>query len=270
MKKSIILFYYILAVSTLQAQSVSTLMGARAQGMGYSSSTLFDSWAIFNNVAGMAKITQSTASFTYDLRSAIPGANRTAMAMAIPSKFGVFGGGVFRFGDDVYSESILSAGFSNQLGLAALGVKINYIQYRAEGFGSKGVFTVNFGGIAELTPNLSVGAFITNINQPKLSEDGDRLPTLLTAGLAFIPTEKVIITTELEKDLDYDATWKLGAEYFFHSKFCARTGFNVQPNASYFGLGFKTTRFIIDYALQYSTILNFSHQASINYQFSKK
>jgi hypothetical protein len=270
MKQFYILLLFALPAHVAPAQSVSTLMGARAQGMGYASSSLFDTWGVFNNIAGTAKLTQATVAFAYDLRTAIPGANRTALAVAVPMKLGVIGGGVFRFGDDLYSESILSAGFSNQLGLAALGVKVNYIQYRTEGFGSKGVFTLNAGGIAELTPNLFIGAYITNINQPDISSDDDRLPTLLTVGISFRPTDKVFIATELEKDLDYDATWKMGVEYAFHTKFCARTGYNIGPNASFFGLGFKTTKFFLDYALQYSTLLNFSHQASVSYQFSSK
>ncbi|MBL7844845.1 MAG: hypothetical protein KF846_02065 [Cyclobacteriaceae bacterium] len=251
-------------------QSVSTLMGARANGMGYASSSLFDEWGIFNNVAGMAKTDQPTAVFAYDLRPLLPGANRIATAISWPVEFGVFSGGVFRFGDDLYNESLLSAGFSNQFGLAALGIKLNYIQYQAEGFGTKGVFTINFGGIAELTPNLFIGAYITNINQPKLSIDEDRVPTLLTAGLSFKPTDKIIIATELEKDLDYSTNWKTGLEYIFHKKFCARTGFNLQPNAAFFGLGFKTNKFMLDYALQHSINLSLSHQASVNYVFIKK
>jgi hypothetical protein len=270
MKQFYILLLFALVAHIVPAQSVSTLMGARAQGIGYASSALFDTWGIFNNIAGTAKHAEATAAFAYDLRTAIPGANRTALALAIPMKLGVISSGVFRFGDDLYSESILSAGFSNQLGLAALGVKVNYIQYRTEGFGSKGVFTLNAGGIAELTPNLFIGAYITNINQPDISSDDDRLPTLLTAGISFRPTDKVIIATELEKDLDYDVTWKMGLEYAFQTKFCVRTGYNIGPNASFFGLGFKTTKFFLDYALQYSTLLNFSHQASVSYLFSKK
>lgn len=261
---------FLISCLLCNGQSISTLIGARAQGMGYSSASIFDSWAIFNNVAGLAKIDQTSASFTYDVHNTLPGANRAAAAFSIPTKYGVAGGGVFRFGDDVYSEGILSAGFGNQFGLAALGLKVNYIQYRAEGFGTKGVFTLNFGGIAELTPKLFLGAYITNINQPKISEDGERLPTLLNAGIGFKPTDKVFITTELEKNLDYDAAWKLGAEYYFHSKFCARTGFNIGPDAAFFGLGFRTTKFFIDYALQHSTVIQFSHQASVTYQFKTK
>jgi hypothetical protein len=252
---------------TARGQSVSTLMGSRAQGLGFTTASLYDTWGIFNNVAGVAKTTQTSASFAYDARPQLVGANRTAAALLIPSNLGVAAVGVFRFGDDVYSESLLTAGFSNQLGIASLGVRINYIQYRAEGFGSKGVFTIGFGGIAELTPELSVGAYITNINQPEVSMDGDQVPTLLNLGFAFTPTEKVFIAAELEKDLEYRPTWKMGGEYQFHPKFSARTGFNLYPNATFFGFGFKSTKFHFDYALQYSTALMFSHQASVNYQF---
>lgn len=259
----------ILLICTLvKAQSVSTLMGARAQGIGYASAALNDTWGVFNNIAGIATLKQPSVAFTYDLRAALPGANRAAATIAWPIKAGVLGGGVFTFGDALYSESIITAGFSNQLGLASLGVKVNYIQYRAEGFGTKGVFSINFGGIAELTPNLSVGAHITNINQPKLSIDKDRLPTILTAGIAFKPTENVFIASEIEKNIDYKPTWRMGLEYLFHKKFCARTGYSIQPNTSYFGMGFKTNRFTIDYAIQYSSQFQFGHQATATYLFT--
>lgn len=244
-------------------------MGARANGMGYASSSVFDTWGVFNNIAGIATVEYTSAAFTYDLRPALIGGNRTAAAFALPTDFGVAGLGVYRFGDNLYNEHIVSAGFSNRFGLASLGVQVNYIQYQAEGFGSKGVVSLNFGGIAELTPQISVGAYITNINQPSI-HDHEKLPTKLVAGISFKPTEKVFIITEIEKDLEYDPVWKVGFEYLFHQKFCARTGYNINPNTAYFGLGFKTKKFIIDYALQYNTTLNMSHQASITYQFIKK
>jgi hypothetical protein len=258
----------ILVSKTAFPQSVYTLMGSRANGMGYSSSALFDEWGIFNNIAGIAKIESTTASFAYDLRPSLVGANRTAALILHPLTLGVVGIGAYRFGDDLYNEHILSAGFSNTFGIASLGLKVNYIQYQTEGFGTKGVVSVNFGGIAQLTPILAVGAYITNINQPNLN-DFEKLPTRLAAGISLTPTEKIIITTELEKDLEYEPTWKAGMEYKFHSKFSARTGYNLNPNTAFFGLGFKTNKFNIDYALQHNVLVNLSHQASITYQFNK-
>lgn len=210
-----------------------------------------------------------SAGFTYDVRPAITGANRTAAIISCPLPVGVLSGSAYRFGDDLYNEHIISTGFANQFGLAALGVQVNYIQYAVVGFGNKGAATINLGGIAELTPRLAVGAYIVNVNQPTLSGD-EKLPTRLVAGVAFKPTDKFFLAAELEKELDYAATLKMGMEYAFHKKFIARTGYALKPNTAFFGLGFKTKKFIIDYAVQYNVLLRLSHQASIEYQFTRK
>ncbi len=235
--------------------------------MGYATSTLYDTWGIFGNMAGTAKTKNLTTAFTYDMHPALPGGNRMAGAINIPLTFGATGVGVYRFGDALYSEQVITAGISSKLGLAALGAQVNYIQYRTEGFGTKGVVSINFGGIAELTPQLSVGAYIHNINQPDISTE-EKLPTKIVAGLGFKPIEKIFITTEIAKDLSYDATWKAGVEYAFHKKFCARTGYNINPNTAFFGLGFTTKKLVLDYAIQHNTQLNLSHQATVAYQFT--
>jgi hypothetical protein len=261
--------FFLAFIPQLLSQSVSTQIGARANGIGYTATALFDEWGVYNNIAGTAKLESAVAAFTYDFHPSLAGANRTAAVFAVPTKIGVASGGAYRFGDDLYNEHLLTAGFSNKFGLAALGAQVNYIQYRIEGFGSKGVFSLNLGGIAELTPNLSIGAYIVNLNQPKIG-DQEKLPTKLLAGIAFKPTNKVYIASEIEKNLEYDPTWKMGIEYKFHKKFCARTGYNVNPNKSFFGLGFTTKKFTIDYSAQYSTLLSLSHQATVGYQLKQK
>jgi hypothetical protein len=253
------------AIKIVKAQSVSTLMGARAAGISYTSSVLKDEWSLFNNVGGLAGVEKANTSFAVDIRPAMPGANRVAAVFSVPLHLGVVGVGFFRFGDNLYSEQLISTGYSNRFGIASLGLKVNYVQYRSEIYGAKSLVTINFGGVADITPQLSVGAYITNINQPKLSDNDERLPTKLVAGFGFKPTEKLLVTTELEKDLDYDATWKGGAEYVVHKKIFLRTGFNLHPNAAFFGVGFQTWKLKVDYALQFSNTLNFAHQISAIY-----
>lgn len=245
------------------------MLGARANGMGYASSTLFDAWSVFNNIAGTSKLKNTSVACTYDAHPALTGANRTAAAFIIPVKAGAISAGAFRFGDNLYNEQIFTAGFSNQFGLAALGAQVNYVQYRTDGFGSKGVWSINMGGIAELTQHISAGAYIQNINQPEIS-DTEKLPTKLVAGLGFKPIDQLFVATEIEKDLEYEATWRTGLEYKFNKKFCARTGYSINPNTAFFGLGFIGTRFTIDYALQHHVSLGLSHQASVTYQFASK
>src|SRR5690242_9972831 len=105
---------------TGQAQSTSTLLGARTMGMGFSSSTLADDWSLFNNVGGIGKTNQASANFAYEIKPALTGANRLAASILVPTKPATLGLDVFRFGDDLYSENIVSLGIGNTIGNTSL------------------------------------------------------------------------------------------------------------------------------------------------------
>jgi hypothetical protein len=256
----------------LHAQSVSTFIGARGSGMGNTSSCIANEWSMFNNIGGLSKATSTTAAFSYEARPALTGANRMAFVFASPLKVGTAGFGLFRFGDDVYSEQIISAGYGNTFGLASLGIKVNYIQYRAEGFGSKGLLSISAGGIAQLTPKLSIGVHIVNVTQQKISNEYGReyLPTILVAGVGLKASEKVFVVTEIEKDLSYASNIKAGLEYMPNKKFAVRTGFNSYPSSGFAGLGFKPKKFTLDYAFRYEPNLGGSHQATVSYIINSK
>ena len=260
----------LLCLHETHAQSSSIFSGARANGLGFASSCLEDEWSIFNNIAGLAKVDQVSAAFTYDAQPSFKPFNKAAAIFAMPLKFGVAGVGIFHFGDKLYNEQILTAGFSNTFGLASLGMKVNYVQYYAEGFGRKGVISISFGGIAKLAENLSLGAHIVNLNQPTISTSGnEKLPTVLVAGIGFKLSSKAYLTTEIEKDFDYTATWKTGFEYQLNKKFTFRTGFNVNPHAGFFGLGFRPRKFKLDYAYQHDFTFGTRHQATVGYIFNR-
>jgi len=245
-------------------------MGARSQGMANASLCLEDTWSVFNNVGGLAKVDQVTVAFSHLQFPGMKSFKRTALAIALPTPFGTGGLGVFRFGDDLYNEQLLTAGFSNTFGLASLGLQVNYIQYAAEGFGTKGVFSLTFGGVARLTPVLTVGAQIVNLLQPKISAEGEKLPTLVSTGFLFKPSENLLLTTEIEKDLSYPLRWKSGMEYVLHKKLAARTGFAINPDAAFVGVGFKASAFMFDYSFAYDFNVSSSHQATVSYKFKRK
>ncbi|MBY0434533.1 MAG: hypothetical protein K2U26_10520 [Cyclobacteriaceae bacterium] len=251
------------------AQSVSTLMGARPAGMGFVSTVLTDESSIFNNIGASGRLTRAASFFAYEVQPALKGANRMAAGMAIPIKFGVTSIGFFRFGDALYSEQTAGLGFSNTFGIASLGARINYVQYSAEGFGTRSTLRIDFGGVAQITPQISVGAYVLNLGQAKIS-DSELLPVKLVAGIGFKPSEKLLLTTELEKDLDYRATVRAGLEYVIHKKVFARTGFNLNPSAGFAGLGVQVKRLKIDYAIQFGNVLNAVHQTSAVYLLSRE
>jgi hypothetical protein len=264
------LLYLTLSTAAV-AQSASLLMGARATGLGYSTACLADEWSVMNNPGGLADVKSLTFSASQNLHPYLKSFNRVAGIFVIPVGKTVCGLGVYRFGDELYNEQVASAVFSNRFGLASLGLKINYVQYFAEGFGTRGVFTVSFGGVATLTPQLMLGAHITNINQPTISSNyEEKIPTRLSAGMALKASEKVLLTTEIEKDLDRKMIWKTGIEYQFNKKFFFRTAFNVDPDAAFLGVGFSPRNFAVAYAFQYELNAGMNHQATVAYKILRK
>lgn len=253
------------------SQSVTTFMGARVNGLGNSTACAPDEWSIFNNIGTLSKSKETKVAFTYDYRPRLEAANRAAVAIVVPTPLGVVSTGAFRFGDELYSEQMILAGYSNSFGITSLGVRAHYIHYQAEGFRSKGVVSISFGTFTQLTPKLSIGAHVVNINKPRLSfSENERIPTILVAGLGFTPSEKIFITTEIEKALDREAQWKSGIEYKAHKKFQVRTGISMMPSAGYFGFTFKPGKISIDYAYRYHPVLGGSHQTSIAYKLARK
>lgn len=246
-------------------------MGARANALGNASSCLSDVWSLSNNIAGLAKTDRIAAGFSYHAVPTFSSFNRMAAVFGVPIKTGVLGMSAFRFGDDLYNEQIISTGFANTFGLASLGIKINLIQYRGEGLPIRKALTASFGGIATLTKRLFFGAHVHNINQPVINElTGERIPTRLVAGIALKPSDNLFLSAEVDKDLEYVPVFKSGLEYLVLKKIAFRTGFNFDPEAGFFGVGFKATKFELSYALQLSEPYGISHQATVTWQSGKK
>jgi hypothetical protein len=254
-----------------QAQSNSIIMGARVMGLGNAASCIDDEWSTLNNVGGLAKVNEVTAAFSHYAIPSFKPFNKLAATFVIPVPIGVAGVSFFRFGDDLYNEQLVSFGYSTKFGMASLGVKANYIQYYAEGFGTASAFTVSFGGIAEITPEVLIGAIVDNINQPKLSRTSEeRIAARFRIGTLVKLNEKLLATVELEKDSEHSPIAKAGLEYAIHKKFTARTGFNLNPQSAFGGMGFKLRKFKIDYAFQFHEQLGAAHQGTVIVSLRKK
>lgn len=251
------------------AQQSTTVIGAEASAMGNTSTCRRSVWSTFGNPAGLAFLDQTQFAFTYDALPSFPTFNRMAFAAAVPLGIGVGSIGVYKTGDDLYNEQMITTGYANQFGLAALGARINLVQYNVEGSGRKHFITTTIGGIAKLTPWFLVGAYVANVNQPEL-EAGQKIPTMLSCGLAVLPTSQCFITAEIEKDLDYEPTLKVGAEYEIYQKIKFRSGFNLFPRAAFAGIGFKTTRLTLDYGYSFLPDLGSRHQGSVLYPLRRK
>ncbi|MGW8122084.1 hypothetical protein ACV07N_05440 [Roseivirga echinicomitans] len=245
-------------------------VGPRALGMGGVSSIFHDSWSIFNNPAGLTDTKRITALFAYKTIFDFAPFNTVSAGIAFPTSLGNMGFSVFRFGDDIFNSQMASLAFAKRTGIIRLGIKLNYLQYNIEGFGSKSTLLSDIGVVADLTPELTFGAHIYNFTQSSISADNrEKVPTVIKLGIAYKPTENIALVIEGEKDIDLDPDLKLGLEYQVIEKVKARTGFSTLTNTHSFGAGLQLTRFGLDYGVQIDRKLGHTHNFGLTFQINE-
>ncbi|MEQ9165201.1 MAG: hypothetical protein RLO12_03025 [Fulvivirga sp.] len=266
MKAFLLFLLCISAASLTNAQNGTTQFGAKAAGIGYAYSSIADQWSAINNPGGLGYLEKTSAFAGFENKYNISGFNSLAAGLTTTLPLGSFSATAFKFGDDLYNEQIFSLGYGNKFGIAGLGIRLNYNQYYIDEFGSRGVLSIDFGGIAEISDQLRFGAYIRNINQAQLAELYDeRIPTYLNAGLVYLPNDNLTLSAEVEKELENDPVFRMGLEYIFHKKLAVRTGIKTNAFTNYFGLGFISQKLLIDYALTKHQVLGLSHQVGIAY-----
>ncbi|WP_157716070.1 PorV/PorQ family protein [Roseivirga echinicomitans] len=264
----LIIFYLSLKVSAQQASRAP--IGPRALSMGGVSSVFHDSWSIFNNPAGVTDIKQLTALLAYKTIFDFIPFNTVSAGVAMPTGIGSFSFSVFRFGDDVFNSQMASLSIAQKTGIIRLGLKLNYLQYNIEGFGSKSTLLSDIGVVADLTPQLRFGAHIYNFTQSSISADNrEKVPTVISLGMAYSPKEDIVLAIEGEKDIDLEPDLKLGLEYQAIEKVKVRTGFSTLTNTHSFGGGLQLNRFGLDYGIRIDRKLGHTHNFGLTFQINE-
>lgn len=264
----IVLAYFLPGLSPLAAQSLDFDFGARSESMGNANTTITDEWSLFNNVGGISGLEKGAVFFGYNRFFDIEGFDKVALGVVQPIGVGSLGLSAVRFGDALYSEQMLSTAFGNKIGFVRLGFRASYYQLRIDEFGTSSAFLFDLGGIVELIPSVSFGAYISNFTASTLNNiDQSKLPVTMQIGISYLPTEDIILNLDVHKDVDFDAEIRAGLEYRIIEKVFVRTGINSNPFRAYFGGGLKFGKFKLDYAVTSHQFLGMSHQASVTFAY---
>jgi hypothetical protein len=261
--------------------------GARAVAMGNASATLSNEvWAVANNAAGLGTLTRPTAGAHFENRYLITSLNVAAVALALPlgmvapaavgqpahAERGVIGFEAQRFGGTLYNEVRVGAAYGYRLGVVNIGGRLDMLQVSFRDLGSRRAVVGSLGGQAEVVPeHLTFGVYLYNLNQAKLADYQDeRVPTVVRVGLAYRAGKQVLVLVESEKDIEHDASFKVGLEYLPAPAVSLRAGYATLSQHTTAGVGVKASNFQFDYAAGWHSVLGLSQFLSVNWQWERK
>ena len=253
------------------SQNGNYQIGARSASMGGASLTLCDAYSLFNNIGALASQENGVQIFSsYQNRYNVLEFQVTGGGIVYSNDIGTAGLGYYKFGDDLYSEQRINLAIGNKIQNISLGLGLNINQYHIESIGTKIVVLVEFGGLVQINPDISFGAHIYNVSQSRLDSELDYpLPTVMKAGISYKPSNELILTAEIEKDLDFDEVLKCGIEYMIIKNLYLRTGINTIANFGSFGFGIHPKRLKIDYSFINSFNIGNIHEFSLSYTIGK-
>ena len=274
MRKYLLSLFFVGTVLMSFAQNgIPQNAGARGAGMANASLTFTDINSIFTNQAGLGYLEH--LSFTaYGERRFLPadGLNSFLFGAAYPHKsIGTIGLSVHYFGYDRYNEQKIGLAYARKLfKRMSIGAQFNYIATRiGGGYGTAHSFTFEIGILAKVTKHFHLAAHAFSPARIEL-RNGDALPSIFKLGAAYLPSDKVRLTAEIEKDLENPFNGRFGVEYNPISILYIRAGVSTSPLMASFGLGIHMKGLKIDVATSYHTVLGFTPSLSLTYVVGDK
>lgn len=233
-------------------------------GLGHATVAMQNPIALFSNQAGITGLTKLAVVAAAEQRFLVSELQSAAVGVAMPTRSGTFGLMAQSFGFEGFRQQKIGLSYARKLWKTlSVGAQFNYFQTRIPEYGSRGVLSFEAGVQANISKTLMVGAHIQNPAQVSLAEN-ENLSTILRLGIAWKVSEKLLLCSEVEKDLDHPFRWKNGLAYQPIESLYLRTGYATEPSMLFFGVGFAFGNGLqADLAGSFHQTLGFSPSAGV-------
>ena len=277
MKHFLYLLPFIFSVNISSAQlGMPTVAGAAGAGAGDASVAYTNINSIIGNQAGLAFMDGWGATAFYQSRYSLPELASVGGAFAIPlKKAGVFGLSVHSFGkSDRYADQKIGLAYARKLAPGfSIGGQIDYIGLTIPQYGNRGLVTFELGIIGQVMPKLKVGVHAYSPIRQKINET-EYVPAVLSAGAAYEPNKKCLITAEYEQDMRNLPVFKAGIDYRIAPVLSLRLGVGSAANLNGAGstvlvsggFGVHLTKIAIDITAQYHNQLGYTPCIGVRWQ----
>lgn len=265
MKYLIICFLCLVGVTAHGQNSLSP----RINAMGGNGVALQDAWNIQNNQSAIAALKTPVASVAFESNYLNPEVNTKSALIVYPYKSNAFGVSVQSYGFSAYSEQKISSAYAKNFGNKLyLSLGLNYHQIKIAQYGTSQAITVQTGVQFFATEKLLFGAFISNPNGSKFSNELNvELPVYMSFGASYKFTDKVLLTSSVSKELYTNTDVQFGLEYKLVPWFALRGGTSANPFKQYAGFGITYNGFNLDGAVSSHPALGYTPQLSLSYEF---
>jgi hypothetical protein len=242
-----------------------TEVGARAMAFGNAYIGLADDvWAIYHNVGGIACLEKWQTSVFYSPQPyGLSELSLAAIAGVVPTKFGVLGLAVRKYGFELYHEFSGTLSYAKTVSGVNFGFNINYHTVVIKSYGSAATIGLDVGILIPVLDRLRWGASIKNINSPTIGSSKEKLPQAFSTGVAYLPLENLILLLDFRKDISFDPSSRVGFEYKIVEAVALRGGVSDEPSQFSGGIGIKYSLFSFDYAFSTHQDLGWTHAFSI-------
>lgn len=269
-----LLFVNLSSSAALFAGNDKRTLGGRQAAMGNTGVTFSDAFSVFTNQAGLATINTFTACLYAENRFLLKDLSLFAAGAAMPLKEngGTFGLGAVYFGNSLYNERLINLAYGRRLFNAlSIGIELDYAAITIADYGTVNAFTFGVGVQYKIIPQLVAGAHVFNPLRWQFTDfEEDRLPSVINTGIAYLPSNKVTITAEAEKNLNTPMMFKAGIEYNVIEKLSLRAGITSAPFTSCFGIGLNLGNLRLDLANSFHPVLGYSPHFGLVYSGKTK
>lgn len=249
-----------------------TPVGARAASLAGTAVCMEDVWAFHHNPGALGTLKSFSAGAYYEARFLARELQTQGIAAAMPLKKGVLSVGGQFYGYEHYRNTRAGVGYSMGLGEKIFaGVQINLQRLAFSGnYGSTMNATFEAGILAVVSEKWKFGVSAMNVGRQKLiASQPERYTTVLRLGAHYLPSPKVAILAEVEKQVTTPVSFKGAVEYMPIESFVLRFGAHSGPAEFAFGLGYRKKGFFIDAGTAYHQVLGWTPNVGFTYQFQQ-
>jgi hypothetical protein len=243
--------------------------GTKAIGMANAFAAVSDNcWAINYNPAGLAALTVFQCSaFIVPEQFGLQELRTTAFAAANRFAFATIGMKAEKFGFDLYSETEFGLALASTIdSTLAAGLSFQYHRLEIAGYGTAGSFFLDGGLMMRVLERVKVGFSVHNMTAARLGRTGEKIPQVTDLGTCWSPFDNLHVSLDMEKDIRFPASIKMGIEQIVFSVVALRAGAANNPDKYSFGIGVRYSLFEFGYAGYSHPDLGWTHQVDLSFK----